>query len=62
MANKKQASPKKPTVEDLLRDLLIVNLSVAGLTQNQIREVVGGDIYRVNRIAKFINKKTKSNE
>lgn len=57
MANKRQAASKKPTVEDLLRDLLIVNLSMAGLTQIQIREIVGGDIYRVNRIAKYINKK-----
>jgi len=45
---------KKATSEDLLKDLLIVNLATAGLTQSQIREVVGGDIYRVNRIAKYI--------
>ncbi len=40
------------TVEDLLRDLMIVHLGIAGLGQHQIREIVGVDIYRVNRILK----------
>lgn len=54
--NKQQ---KTGSVEELLRDQLIVQLAQAGLTQHQIREVVGGDIHRVNRIAKYIKKTSK---
>jgi len=50
-------------IADLLRDLvavsrdsLIAQLSLAGLTQHQIREIVGVDIHRVNRIAKHLKK------
>ncbi|TSC57217.1 MAG: hypothetical protein Greene041679_378 [Parcubacteria group bacterium Greene0416_79] len=50
--NKKQPA----TIEDLLRDQLIVQLGLAGLTQHQIREIVGVDIHRVNRIVKYLNK------
>jgi len=50
MANEKQK--KEQTTDDLLRDLLIVQLGLAGLTQHQIREIVGVDIHRVNRIVK----------
>ena len=46
-------------IESLLRDILITQLGIAGLTQLQIREVVGGDIYKVNRILKFLKKKEK---
>ena len=48
---------KKPeTAEDILRDLLIVQLGLAGVGQLQIREIVGVDIYRVNHIAKHFKK------
>jgi hypothetical protein len=48
---------KKPeTAEDILRDLLIVQLGLAGVGQLQIREIVGVDIYRVNRIVKHFKK------
>jgi transposase-like protein len=50
MAKSKQK--KAETVEDLLRDLIIVQLGLAGLSQHQIREIVGVDIYRVSRILK----------
>jgi len=46
----------KKSVEDLLRDLIIVQLALAGVGQHQIREVVGVDIHRVSRIAKCIGK------
>lgn len=58
----KQRAKSKPTTDDLLRDLLIVNLGVAGLTQHQIREVVGVDIHRVNRIVKHLKKARKDKE
>lgn len=54
MANKKQKNEQ--TTEELLRDLLIVQLGLAGLTQHQIREIVGVDIHRVNRIVKHFKK------
>jgi transposase-like protein len=54
MANEKQR--KEQTTDDLLRDLLIVQLGLAGLTQHQIREIVGVDIHRVNRIVKHFKK------
>jgi len=54
MANEKQK--KEQTIDDLLRDLLIVQLGLAGLTQHQIREIVGVDIHRVNRIVKHFKK------
>lgn len=47
---------KSQTVEDLLRDLMIVQLGMAGLSQHQIREIVGVDIHRVNRIVKHFKK------
>jgi hypothetical protein len=50
MAKRKQK--KAEGIEDLLRDLMIVQLGLAGLTQHQIREIVGVDIHRVSRILK----------
>ena len=54
MANEKQK--KEQTTDDLLRDLLIVQLGLAGLAQHQIRKIVGVDIHRVNRIVKHFKK------
>ncbi len=56
MANEKKKNIQ--TTDDLLRDLLIVQLGLAGLTQHQIREIVGVDIHRVNRIVKHFKKNT----
>lgn len=58
MAIKKAA--KKQSTEDLLRDILIVQLATAGLTQHQIREIAGVDIHRVNRIVKHFKKREKN--
>ena len=55
----KENNKKDPaTTEDLLRDQLIVQLALAGLTQHQIREIVGVDIHRVNRIVKYLKKRS----
>jgi hypothetical protein len=40
----------------LLRDLLITRLGMAGLPQLTIREIVGVDIYQVNRIVKHFKR------
>lgn len=58
----KKNSEKGNTTNELLKDLLIVQLGLAGLTQHQIREVVGVDIYRVNSIVKYFKKLSKQNE
>lgn len=55
MAEDKQK--KEDTTNELLRNLLIVQLGLAGLTQHQIREIVGVDIHRVNRIMKHFKSK-----
>lgn len=47
---------KQRSVEDLLQDLIIVQLALAGVGQHQIREIAGVDIHRVSRIAKLIKK------
>jgi hypothetical protein len=53
---KREKQKKGATTEELLRDLLIVQLGLAGLTQHQIREIVGVDIHRVNRVVKYLKK------
>lgn len=58
MTDKKQRKEQSAT-EELLRDLLIIQLGLAGLTQHQIREIVGVDIHRVNRIVKHFKKINK---
>ena len=50
---------KVNSTDELLRDLLIVKLGQIGLTQHQIREIVGVDIHRVNRIVKYFKKVNK---
>ena len=50
---------KEQTTNDLLRDLLIIQLGLAGLTQHQIRELAEVDIHRVNKIVKYLRKQEK---
>jgi len=47
---------KEASTDELLRDILIVQLGLAGLTQQQIREIVAVDMNRVNRILKHFKK------
>lgn len=47
---------KEQSVQDVLRDLIIVQLVLAGIGQHQIREVAGVDIHRVSRIAKLLKR------
>jgi len=54
MPNIKKSKENK--TDELLRDLLIVQLCLAGLKQRQIREIAGVDIHRVNRIARHFKK------
>lgn len=52
MAKKKDDA----TVLSTLQDLLIFQMATAGVPQRQIREALGLDMNRVNRIAKFAKK------
>jgi hypothetical protein len=51
-----RAHERQSSVEDLLRDMMIVQLLLAGIGQHQIRQIVGVDIHRVSRIGKLIKK------
>jgi hypothetical protein len=50
------------TVLSTLQDLLIFQMASKGVPQRQIREAVGLDIGRVNRIAKLAKNSSKSEE
>jgi hypothetical protein len=53
---KKRTQKKKNTPEDFLRDILITQLGLAGLTQHQIRQIAGCDMKYVTRILKHFKK------
>lgn len=53
---------KEINTDELLKDLMIIQLGLAGVTQHQIREIVGVDIGRVNRIVKHLKKVGKNHE
>lgn len=46
----------QPEATEVLRDMLIVQLALAGLTRHQIRETVGVDMNRVTRLVKHIKR------
>jgi hypothetical protein len=52
------ARSKEKTTIDLLQDIMIIQLGLAGVPQLQIRKIVGVDVHRVNNIVKYLNKKT----
>lgn len=47
---------------EALKDLLIFQLAMAGVAQKAIREIVGCDIGRVNRIARHLKATTKKRD
>jgi Trp operon repressor len=51
-----RAKERQDSVEALLRDMMIVQLLLAGVGQHQIRQIVGVDIHRVSRIGKLLKK------
>jgi hypothetical protein len=51
-----RARDRQASVEELLRDMMIVQLLLAGIGQHQIRQIVGVDIHRVSRIGKLMKK------
>ncbi len=55
---KRNASNENMTVE-LLKDLLITQLGLAGIPQQTIRKIVGCDMHRVSRIVRHLKSKRK---
>ncbi len=55
----KVKSRKESSVEDLLRDLMIIQLGLAGIAQEKIREIVAVDMNRVSRIVQHLKKVDK---
>jgi hypothetical protein len=54
-----QTGKGEDSTNELLRDLLITQLGIAGVPQLTIREIVGCDVYRVSRIVKHLKTKKK---
>lgn len=54
--------PEEPGLLSTLQDILIFQMAVAGVPQSKIRNVMGVDMNRVNRIAKVVKKTRKSEE
>jgi transposase len=57
-----KAKKEKRGVEELLQDLMIVQLGLAGINQHQIREIVGVDMHRVTRIVRHFKKRRETGE
>ena len=56
MAKRSNLSSSEEQLE-LLRKILIIQLALAGVPQNTVRAIVGGDIRRVNDVMKHLPKK-----
>lgn len=56
--------PKTATneISEAVKDLLIVQLGIAGVPQRAIRQIVGCSMNRVNRIAKHLKPITQKTE
>lgn len=52
MAKVRSRGPNE--IAELLKDLLIAQLGIAGVPQQAIRQIVGCDMNRVNRIVKHL--------
>lgn len=59
MANKRKAQNIDPVLETL-KDILIAQLGASGVPQLEIRQILGVDVHRVNRIVKPIRKALKA--
>lgn len=54
MPTNQTRSTDSSLLAELMRDLLITQLGIAGVPQQSIRQIVGCDINRVNRIVKHL--------
>jgi transposase-like protein len=60
MPKTKQRRKSKDSTADLIRNLMIVQMGLAGVGQRGIREIVGGSINDVNRIVKHLKKSKRA--
>ena len=56
MAGRRKKSDQSDRLAELVKDLIIVQLGLAGVGQREIRSIVGGDINRINRIVKHLRR------
>ena len=54
-----RAKTVKDEMTELIRDLLIAELGLAGVPQPDIRKIARCDMHRVNRIVRLLKPKTK---
>lgn len=54
-----RAKTVKDEMTELIRDLLIAQLGLAGVPQPDIRKIARCDMHRVNRIVRLLKPKTK---
>ncbi len=54
MSKARRRVPDGKDLTELLQDLMIVQLGLAGIPQAKIRHIVGCDIVRVNRIVRHL--------
>jgi len=54
MAIRRRGPSNVDEIGEILKDLLITQLGIAGVSQQNIRRIVGCDINRVNRIVKHL--------
>lgn len=60
MAAKKEQKQQSDATTELVRDLLIAQLGIAGVAGAEIRKIAGCDMNRVTRILKPITKALKA--
>jgi hypothetical protein len=61
MATSQSGQQGPEAIVEILRDILIAQLGIAGIPQKNIREIVGCGISRVNKIVRHL-KITKSDQ
>ncbi|MCI0695186.1 hypothetical protein L0337_24650 [candidate division KSB1 bacterium] len=54
MPKKTNKSSEPNKTAELLRDLITIQLSLAGVGQREIRSIVGGNMNRINGICKML--------
>jgi transposase-like protein len=60
MPKGKQRRANSDATTDMIRDLMIVQMGLAGVGQREIRAIVGGSINDVNRIVKELRKSRRA--
>ncbi len=62
MAKTKSVSSESDKTTKLLRDLIVIQLGLAGVGQKEIRTIVGGDMNEINRIVKMVRPKPNQSQ